>query len=57
MAHKSVLLQESISGLNPKEGDIIVDATLGNGGHTELICQKTKGNSTIIAFDLDEDAI
>ena len=35
--HISVLLEESISSLNLKENSIIVDCTLGYGGHSSNI--------------------
>lgn len=57
MTHISVLLNEAISGLQPRENEIIVDATLGGGGHSEKLCKETHGHSTIIAFDRDSDAI
>lgn len=37
MKHYSVMLQESIDGLNIKENGIYVDATLGYGGHSSEI--------------------
>jgi len=33
MKHISVLLNESIDGLDIKSGDVVVDGTLGGGGH------------------------
>ncbi len=34
-----------------------VDCTLGAGGHTKALLEKTKGNVKIIAIDIDPDAI
>ena len=56
MVHASVLLHESIEGLAIAPGDIILDCTLGNGGHSEAILSLGK-DVQIIAFDLDPDAI
>ena len=54
--HKSVLLDESIEGLNIKTDGIYVDATLGGGGHThEILKRATKG--TVIGIDQDDYAI
>jgi 16S rRNA (cytosine1402-N4)-methyltransferase len=54
--HKSVLLDESIDGLNIKEDGIYVDCTLGGGGHTEEILKRaTKGK--VIGIDQDDYAI
>jgi 16S rRNA (cytosine1402-N4)-methyltransferase len=57
MTHKSVLLQESIGGLNIKEGEIFLDGTLNDGGHSIHVCRSLKGNVKIIGIDLDGDAI
>jgi len=54
--HKSVLLDESINGLNIKPDGIYVDATLGGGGHTyEILKQVTTGK--VIGIDQDDYAI
>ena len=57
MEHVPVLLQESIEGLNLKKGDVIVDATLGAGGHSSAIANILDGEVTIVGFDLDQDAL
>ena len=50
MRHISVLLNETIDGLNIKDGDLIIDGTLGDGGHTEEILKRFP-NVRVIAFD------
>ena len=56
MKHYSVLLEESINGLQIKENGIYIDATLGYGGHSSAILKKlTTGH--LYAFDQDQDAI
>jgi len=54
--HKSVLLEESISLLNLKEDSIIVDCTLGYGGHSSNILARIK-KGFLFAFDQDSEAI
>ncbi len=54
--HTSVLLHESIGGLNIKPAGIYVDATFGGGGHSKEILKHLNKNGRIIAFDQDEDA-
>lgn len=56
MKHISVLLNESIEGLNIKEDGIYVDCTLGYGGHSSEILKRIKKGS-LFAFDQDQDAI
>ena len=54
--HDPVLLEESINGLNIKDGGTYVDATYGGGGHSKRILEELKGGR-LIAFDQDEDAL
>lgn len=53
--HKTVLLNETIEGLNPKGGALVVDATFGGGGHSLEICRRFPGTK-IIAVDADQGA-
>lgn len=56
MKHYSVLLNESIEGLNIKPDGIYVDGTLGYGGHSsEILRQLTTGH--LYSFDQDKEAI
>lgn len=57
MKHISVLLNESIDGLDIKSGDLVVDGTLGGGGHTLEILKRFGNKIKMICFDLDEDSI
>lgn len=57
MPHQSVLLQESIDGLNVKEGEVFLDATFNNGGHSIEVCRKLREQVKIIGIDLDSDAL
>ena len=54
--HQSVLEGEILKHLNLGEGSLIVDGTLGDGGHTELILKNTTGVQ-VLAIDRDIDAI
>jgi 16S rRNA (cytosine1402-N4)-methyltransferase len=55
--HVSVLKDESVDGLAIKSGDIIIDGTLGGGGHSMEIATRFGSGVKIIALDLDTDAI
>lgn len=57
MKHISVLLNETIDGLDIKPGDTIIDGTLGGGGHTLEIIRRFGDKVKIICLDLDSDAI
>jgi 16S rRNA (cytosine1402-N4)-methyltransferase len=54
--HISVLLEETIKYLNLKEDSLIVDATLGYGGHSGEVLKRIK-KGFLFAFDQDSDAI
>ncbi len=56
MKHISVLLNESIEALALKDDSIIVDATLGYGGHSSIILKRIK-EGFLFAFDQDSEAI
>ena len=54
--HNSVLLDETINNLDLKENSIIVDCTLGYGGHSSEVLKRIK-KGFLYAFDQDMDAI
>lgn len=54
--HIPVLLQEAISGLRLNQGDIVVDATFGGGGHSTVLLEKVGPTGRVIAFDRDQSA-
>lgn len=54
--HVSVLLHETVDGLNVKPNGTYVDLTLGRGGHSKEILKKLD-NGLLVAFDKDETAI
>lgn len=53
--HESVLLRESIEGLNIQPNGIYVDLTFGGGGHSKFILEKLS-DGKLYAFDQDLDA-
>ena len=55
--HKSVLLDETIEGLNIKPDGIYVDGTLGGGGHAYEVCRRLNNKGSFIGIDQDEAAI
>ena len=58
--HYTVMKQEAVDMLqitDERLDKIYVDATLGGGGHSELILQKLKGKGHLYSFDIDSDAI
>ena len=55
--HKTVLLEETIEALNLKPGMVVVDATLGGGGHSREVLGKIGENGMLISFDRDIEAL
>ncbi len=55
--HIPVLLHETIEGLNLQKGAVVVDGTLGAGGHASAIAERFGSEVKIIGFDLDRNAI
>lgn len=57
MKHISVLLNETVNGLDIHTGDVVLDGTLGGGGHTKEILKIFGKDVKVIGLDLDHDAI
>lgn len=51
--HRSICLQEVLAILDPKPGEIAVDATLGYGGHTREILRKIQPGGILYGLDVD----
>lgn len=54
--HESVLLHETIDGLDLRSGDVLIDGTLGRAGHSLEASRRVPG-IFIIGIDRDEDAL
>jgi 16S rRNA (cytosine1402-N4)-methyltransferase len=52
--HRPVLAQETIELIAPRAGSLVVDATCGGGGHTELLL---KTGADVLALDQDPEAV
>jgi len=52
--HIPVLLDEVVAALDPRPGDVLIDATFGAGGYTRAFLD---AGATVHAFDRDPDAI
>jgi len=55
--HYTVLLKETVDGLNIKENGIYVDCTLGGAGHSEYLLSQLSNEGHLYCFDQDELAI
>jgi 16S rRNA (cytosine1402-N4)-methyltransferase len=57
VAHQSVLLRETLELLAPQRGDVAVDATVGAGGHTELLLEAVGAEGRVVGIDRDPGAL
>ncbi len=55
--HKPVLIKEVLEYLNPQMGENFIDCTVGFGGHTLDILEKTKPNGKVLGIEQDEEII
>ncbi|MEK6775356.1 MAG: 16S rRNA (cytosine(1402)-N(4))-methyltransferase RsmH [bacterium] len=55
--HRPVMREESLSILDIRPGRVYVDATLGDGGHAEMMLKKSSPDGIIIGIDRDPEAI
>ena len=55
--HDPVMLDETITQLGIRPGAIVVDGTLGGGGHAVALLERAGPDGVLIGIDLDRDAI
>ncbi|MGI2327296.1 16S rRNA (cytosine(1402)-N(4))-methyltransferase RsmH [Planococcus sp. YIM B11945] len=55
--HTTVLLQETVDGLNIRPDGIYVDCTLGGAGHSEYLVQQLSDEGHLFCFDQDATAL
>ena len=55
--HIPVLADEVVKIINPKLGENLIDGTLGGGGHSEVILEKTSPDGKLLGIDLDDEAL
>ncbi len=57
MSHIPVLLQEILTEMQPKSGEVFVDCTFNRAGHSIAIAEKIGKEGTVIGLDLDHHAL
>ena len=55
--HQSVLLSEVLAGLALRPGAVVVDGTLGGGGHSEALANAVGSQGRVVALDRDAGAL
>jgi 16S rRNA (cytosine1402-N4)-methyltransferase len=56
-AHVPVLVDEVLAYLAPRPGAVIVDATIGEGGHAEALLRRVAPAGRLIGLDRDGEAL
>lgn len=56
-AHVPVLVDEVLTYLAPRPGAVIVDATIGEGGHAEAILRRIAPAGRLVGLDRDGEAV
>lgn len=51
--HRPIMLREVLRTLQPRAGDVVVDATLGGGGHAEAILAHIQPGGRLVGLDVD----
>lgn len=57
MKHLSVLYNEIIHALQPHQGGVYVDGTVGAGGHAHGILEASSPNGLLLGMDIDPQAL
>ncbi|MBI4335398.1 MAG: 16S rRNA (cytosine(1402)-N(4))-methyltransferase RsmH [Candidatus Omnitrophica bacterium] len=57
LQHDPVMVKEVVAFLDPGPGDIVVDATIGCGGHARPILERIRPAGQLIGIDQDDEAI
>ena len=55
--HRPVLMKEVMHFLNPSPGKVIIDATVGGGGHAEEIARRISPGGILIGIDKDSESL
>ena len=55
--HVPVLLKETLELLRVSPGDVVLDATVGLGGHSSAILESVGGDADLIGLDRDPAAL
>ncbi len=57
MRHEPVLLNEIIQLIKPEQGDVVIDCTLGDGGHAEAFLEAVGEKGKLFGIDTDPESL
>jgi 16S rRNA (cytosine1402-N4)-methyltransferase len=55
--HRPVMLEEAVAALDPKDGELVVDATFGGGGHARRMLEELGPDGGVVGIDRDPEAL
>ena len=55
--HVSVMLDEVMAFLQPRSGGLYIDGTIGGGGHTSTILERSAPDGRVLGIDTDSQAL
>lgn len=55
--HRPLLLREVLRCLQPRPGDVVVDATLGGGGHARALLEHIAPHGRLVGLDVDASSL
>jgi 16S rRNA (cytosine1402-N4)-methyltransferase len=55
--HRPVMLEEAVLALDPNDGELVVDATFGGGGHAKRILEELAPDGRVVGIDRDPEAL
>lgn len=57
MTHIPVMLSEVLEALRPRAGSVLLDATVGSGGHATAFLERVGSEGCVYGIDADENAL
>ncbi len=57
LQHTPVLVQEVLEGLDVRPGICMIDGTLGGGGHTVQLLERSTPDGRVLGLDADPEAV
>ena len=55
--HRPVMLEEAVAALDPKDGELVIDATFGGGGHARRILEELAPDGRVVGIDRDPEVV
>lgn len=55
--HETVLLEETVDSVEPRDGGAYIDCTVGGAGHTERLLERSGPSGRVLGLDQDETAL